>query len=51
MSTYKSSVLTSDIERNPSILDRIRGHAAHIGCSAVTVTEHGAVTTVTAVGA
>jgi hypothetical protein len=47
MSIHKFSVLTSDLDRDPSILDRIHNHVAPE--AAVTVTEDGPVTTVTAV--
>lgn len=49
MSKHTFSVLTSDLRRDPSILDRIHNHVAPD--AAVTVTEHGPVTTVTAVAA
>ena len=53
MSKHSYSVLTSDIRRNPSIL---RGIEQEIGArtgyqASVTINEHGAVTTVTAVAA
>lgn len=53
MSVHKFSAFTSDIRRNPSILANLQQEAAartgYLGN--VTITEHGAVTTVTAVAA
>lgn len=49
MSKHTFSVLTSDLQRDPSILDRIHNRVAPD--AAVTVVEDGAVTTVTAVAA
>jgi len=53
MSKHTFSVFTSDIRRNPSILANLQQEAAaHTGyLSPVSITEHGAVTTVTAVAA
>lgn len=53
MSKHTYSVLTSDLRRDPSILDRIMLETgARTGYQGrVTVAEHGAVTTVTAVAA
>jgi hypothetical protein len=53
MTTHTFSVFTSDIRRNPSILTNLQQEAAaHTGYLApVTITEHGPVTTVTAVAA
>ena len=49
MSKHTFSVLTSDLQRDPSILERIHNHVAPD--AAVTITEHDEVTTVTAVAA
>ncbi|MDQ0100495.1 hypothetical protein J2T10_000114 [Paenarthrobacter nicotinovorans] len=53
MSKHSFSVLTSDLRRDPSILDRIMLETgARTGYQGdVTITEHGTVTTVTAVAA
>ena len=53
MSIHKFSAFTSDINKNPSILSGMVYEAAVLtGFQvAVTTTEHGAVTTVTAVAA
>ena len=53
MSVHKFSAFTSDIERNPMILANLQQEAAaRINFKGkVTTTEHGAVTTVTAVAA